>query len=128
MKKIDHNVEELNRFADFLSRISQKKRGENVNTTYNNLRIYLIGRKEILKKYGLAPYYRRISFDIKDGIKIFYLMAQGNYNVTAATVLADLLGENNIAEIDEKYIGIINKNKKRIKTTIIRMVSRIGLQ
>jgi hypothetical protein len=123
MLTLKKNNKELNDFLNFLQRISEKKKGEDIDTTFKNLKIYFIGKNELLKKYAVAPYYTRIKEDAKNGTKIFYLLALGNYHVAAASVLATLLSENRIALIDDKYMGEIVMGGKKLKTAIIRMTS-----
>jgi hypothetical protein len=123
MFSIKKTNKELNNFINFLQKISAKKRGENIDTKFSNLKVYFIGKSEILKKYAVAPYYKRIEEDSKNGTEIFYLLAFGNYHVAAASVLATLLSENRIALIDDKYIGEINMEGKKLKTAVIRMTS-----
>jgi hypothetical protein len=113
-------------FVGFLQRISERKKGEHIDHTFGNLKVYFIGKNEILKKYAVAPYYRRIQNDTKNGTDVFYLLAHGNYHVVAADVLATLLSQDDIAREDDKYIGEITIEGKKIKTAIIRMVRSHG--
>jgi hypothetical protein len=106
----------------FLSRISEKKRRKDINTVYNTLKIYFIGRDELLKKWGVAPYYNCIREDIEK-LAIFYLLAYGDFHVSAAEVLATLLEEKRIAKIDDKYIGEMRIGEKKIKSAVIRMIN-----
>jgi hypothetical protein len=116
------NEEELGDFVDFLCRISEKKRGENKNAVYGNLKMYFIGNNDVLKKYGVAPHLNRIEHDMQNGVNVFYILSLGSYHTAAAFVLSELLQEKKIAQVDTKYVNDININGKKIKTAIIRMV------
>lgn len=122
MLSIKGSSKGLGGFLNFLQRISEKKKGEDVDTIYRNLKVYFIGRNELLKKHGVAPYYKRIVEDFRNGTDVVYLLALENYHVAAASVLSKLLSENGVALIDDKYIGKINFKGKEINTAVIRMI------
>lgn len=116
----------LHDFMAFLQRISERKKGEHIDRTFKNLKVYFVGKDEILKKYAVTPYYWRIEEDAKNGTDVFYILAHGNYHVAAADVLSTLLSQRDVAREDDKYIGEINIGGRKTKTAVIRMVRSHG--
>lgn len=110
------NKESSESFIGFLKKISKKE----IDKT---AQLYIIGRKDVLKRYGVAPYYQNIEERIKKGMGTFYLIAEGKGYVPAAKVLSELLVKKGIAEIDESYVGRQKFENKKIEVAIFCMTS-----
>lgn len=103
-------------FKDFLGRIREKEK-----VGADRIRIYPVAGFKTKREHAVASYYKKIEEDCKSDLEIFYLIACEDYYVVAATALAELLSEDKVALIDEKYTDDIKVEGKKVKVAAIRM-------
>ncbi|MBA7491869.1 hypothetical protein ES702_02417 [subsurface metagenome] len=106
-------------FALFLRKFKQllfRKSGRNVDISVitENLKmtVVLIGRPEIVRKYGYTPYVRYIckAFQ-KENINTFYLLAGGDLNIAVTNQVVQRLTETEVVKETNRYEGESHHSK-----------------
>ena len=80
-------------FTKMLERLVRRRRGEDVNPTYNGevikCSVVLIARSEKYLLNGLNPYLGFINKSVENGINTFYVCAIGDQNISITQQIAD---------------------------------------
>jgi hypothetical protein len=117
-------------FVEFLTRIVEKKKNENVNTLYNDkkasFKFLLIGRKEIILRYGFDPYVNRIKNDAKRGVRNFFIIASGNINCAVASLTIREVTRHGILKLIDIYEGdlCLGNERKRVLISLLENNSK----
>lgn len=119
------NNENFEQFLNSFKRLLFKQRGQNVdlNTITKNfgMAVVLIGRPEVVMKYGYKPYLRYICRTAKKGdVNIFYLLARGDLNISIANEVAKKLKGAKIFNETNRYESEIRESKP-VKYILIRL-------
>ena len=86
-------LRETKEFADFLKRLAEKKRGVDINPTFEGKRIrlsiVLIARPEVVGRMGIDPYTNWIKKCLEKEIYTIYVLAAGKVNTAVAKTIAN---------------------------------------
>jgi len=118
-------LEEIKRFINFLIEVYSKRREERINLDFRGncikLAIVFVGRKEVLLKYGIQPYIRRILYLIKDNIPVIYVLARGMINVLIAREMIREIKKRNKVKVSNEIIFMAKLDGKKIPVLCIRL-------
>lgn len=114
-------------FIKFLKKIDTKERGGNINPTFRcdglNMSIVLIGRSKTIRNYGCEPYISYIKGAVREGVKVFYILAMGRLNCWVADeVVGRVCKEKAVRKTDE-YSDEIAYRGRPLKLSCIRLES-----
>ena len=114
-------------FIKFLKKIDAKERGDNINTTFRcdglNLSIVLIARSRTVNNYGCEPYVSYMKSAVKEGVKIFYILAMGRVNCWVADEVVVRVCREKIVKRTDGYSDEIAYKGRQLRISCIRLES-----
>jgi len=117
----------LSEFIKFLKKIDTKEKGDNINPTFRwdglNISIVLIGRSKIINYYGCEPYVSYIKRAVKEGVKIFYVLAMGSVNCWVADEVVRRACRELMVKKTDRYSDEMEHRGRKLRITCIRLES-----
>lgn len=114
-------------FIRFLKKIDTKERGDDINPTFRcdglNMSIVLIGRSKTIRNYGCEPYISYIKGAVKEGVKVFYILAMGRLNCWVADEVVGRVCREQIAKKTDGYSDEIAYKGRQLRISCIRLES-----
>lgn len=117
----------LCKFTRFLKKIETKERSENINPTFRcdglNMSIVLIGRSKTINNYGCEPYISYIKGAVKEGVKVFYILAMGRLNCWVADEVVGQVCREQIVKKTDGYSDETVCKGRQLRISCIRLES-----
>lgn len=131
VETVEVNLMQLGRslceFTKFLKKIETKERGDNINPTFRcdglNMSIVLIGRSKTIRNYGCEPYISYIKGAVKEGVKVFYILAMGRLNCWVADEVVGRVCREQIVKKTDGYSDEIAYKGGQLRISCIRLES-----
>ncbi|MHA1285677.1 MAG: hypothetical protein ACTSQP_24515 [Promethearchaeota archaeon] len=109
--------QEIRNFAEFLREIAKKGKHEDVPLSFKGQKIksaiILVARHEILEKYGIEPYVRRISKLVNNGYESIYITGWGEEFVKKVIQIKNEAKRESIIVL-RRYDYLLGENRKGI--------------
>lgn len=129
MDMLEYN-ERVRRFIKFLRKVNSKKKGENVDPTYEGnstgVSIVFVGSAATMKGtlYGHEPYLNYIKKAIAEGVSVFYILAKGKLNSFIANYIVRLLEEQKAVNVTHDFSEIIEHRNRMTEMVCKRLEVR----